>query len=319
MTNDELLAKLLENSLTETEHRELSARMAASPQFAEEVREYLAVEEVLKRTRSSLQPTPPLPLIDTIENSVAASIATVAGNAAVSGKSSLYSWLIAGLSAILVGGALWYVLPGSEQPGQNGTEQQIALEQPAAHVPVPPTPHNTVNPPQNDVASTPSLQQEPTVTTVQPSENAVQQNELNHTQQPATDDAKQSMDATSRDQEDKVRKELAKSRSYYEKYRAAGDVVNTMLAATQVGIFQRTLKDFESSRAFLDEALALARQLKLEENEAVITGQIGLLEKERGWERQAVKLIEECVQKLQALNSPELQRWQDELKALQSK
>ena len=131
------------------------------------------------------------------------------------------------------------------------------------------------------------------------------------------DNGKQTIDANTKSPDDKVRRELAKSLAVYEKTKAEGNAISTMLKAKDIGIFYRTLKNYESSRVYLDEALALARQLKLEESEAAILGQMGLLEQERGAEQQAVKLVEECVRLLRALDSPELKRWEDELAKLQ--
>lgn len=327
MTNDELLAGLLDNSLTETEHRELSARMAASPQFAEEVREYLAVEEALQKSRPALRPGVPSNLMDLVENSVAASVAAASGAAVVSdtaGRSILSNRIIGGLSLVLLSGAaLWYFTSSGSEPTatQPAGNQTIVQQQQTPHTIAPQTPSAIA--PQNTVANSeqPSVSASAPVQQQQEQPAAQEQTntQTNNSAETPAANGSRSMDAKTQGQEGKARVELAKRMAEYEKSKADGDAIRTMLAASQVGIVQLTLRDFGSSKLYLNEALTLARQLKLAESEATITGQIGLLEKERGNRQEAVSLIEECVNKLRAIDSPELQRWQDELRTLQAK
>ncbi len=332
MTNDELLAKLLDNSLTEAEQQELSARTAASPQFAEEVREFLAVEEALQKTKPVLQPKIPGQLIDLVEHTVASSVAAGSTIATVASTTSRFSpslRILGGLTTVCIGaGVLWYLSLSSNTVVPQPLSQSPAYEQPTigtTPAPIPPAQTPAETHLQDDAASAPDQQQGNSVATsaahgslTQQQASPLSDNTANIGTTTPTDD-KQSVEMLATDQKNKVRKELSKAMADYEKYKAAGDAVHTMLKATDIGLYQITLENFESSRVYLDEALSLARQLKLGENEAIILGQIGLLEEARGAHQQAVKLIEECINTLRKLDSPDLQRWQDELKNLQVK
>lgn len=322
MTNDELLAKLLDNSLTESEQQTLSDRMAASPQFAEEVREFLAVEEVLLKTLPALRYEAPPSLIATVETTVASSVAAGAGTslAASTSRFALSPRVLGGVAAVLASAALlWFLLADTPTqqtmaPAVEQTEAPrvsspriVANASPAPHAEI----HQTETTPEQPKSTPQSLaeSEQRTATPIQPSVVA-NNNEDNNSQ---------ALSANRKDQDDRLQKELEKSTTEYERYKNAGDVFNTMRKATDLGLIQIQLKNFDSSRLYLSEALKLARQLKIEESEAAILGQMGLLEKARGAYQEAQQLIEQCVEKLRELDSPALSRWQEELLALQKR
>lgn len=317
MTNDELLAKLLDNTLTEAERLELNVRMAASPHFAEEVREYLAVEEMLAKTKGSLT-TAPAHLLQSVEQKTAATILTAAATTVVAEtavRSTLSGRLLVGISAlVLSGAATWYLVtsgdPQPEMPVQPIAEQQSNNNQ------VTPAPQTPLYSP------TPQPQREQ-VQAQQAPEAQVQQNQKKTEQKPivpsspvvpssATDDATTNMNAQ-KNERNNASKQLEEQLDAYKKYKANGNTINLMITAKKVGIVYRTLKEFDNSRIYLEEALALAKTQHIDDEEAIVTGELGLLEKERGALEPAKQLLQTCVDKLRALGSPQLQRWQDEL------
>lgn len=317
MTNDELLAKLLDNTLTEAERLELNVRMAASPHFAEEVREYLAVEEMLAKTKGSLT-TAPAHLLQSVEQKTVATILTAAATTVVAEtavRSTLSGRLLVGISAlVLSGAATWYLVtssdPQPETPVQPIAEQQSNNKQ---VTPVPQTPLYSPAPPQ----------EREHVQAQQVPEEHVQQNQKNTEQKPivpsspvvpppATDDASTNVNAQ-KNERNTASKQLEEQLDAYKKYKANGNTISLMITAKKVGIVYRTLKELDNSRIYLEEALALAKTQHIDDEEAILTGELGLLEKERGALEPAKQLLQTCVDKLRALGSPQLQRWQDEL------
>lgn len=318
MTNDELLAKLLDNTLTEAERLELNVRMAATPHFAEEVREYLAVEEMLAKTKGSLT-TAPAHLLQSVEQKTAATILTAAATTVVAEtavRSTLSGRLLIGISALVLSGAATWYLVTSGNPQPEVPVQPIA-EQYNNNKQVTPVPHTPVYSPAPQ-------QKREQVQAQRAPEEQIQQNQNNtvHSQPivpsspvvptPPTDNTLPNVNAQ-KNERNNASKQLEEQLDAYKKYKANGNTISLMITAKKVGIVYRTLKELDNSRLYLEEALALAKTQHIDDEEAIVTGELGLLEKERGALEPAKQLLQTCVDKLRALGSPQLQRWQDEL------
>ncbi|MCU0330971.1 MAG: hypothetical protein MUC47_08345 [Candidatus Kapabacteria bacterium] len=153
MTNDELLAGFLDRSLSEDQLLELEARRASSPEFAQELQNLINLEASLPAARPAA--AAPAAFLATVENAIAANLATtVATGAAGAGL----SWLsIAGISAAVVAAGvattLWLTQPA--EPAHTVTAPQSAvptLVQPAQPQPSTveqsiPTPSKASTPP----------------------------------------------------------------------------------------------------------------------------------------------------------------------------
>ena len=141
MNKDELLAKLLDGALSAAEKEDLESLMASSPDFTEEVRELLVVEDLLKKpeTAESLKT---YPFLRSMENRIAAiiagagtaSVATSIGSS-VSGQgiaatmsTGLKVFLSALLTTGIVGTAAFVLWPddGEKAPSTMIAEQQSA-------------------------------------------------------------------------------------------------------------------------------------------------------------------------------------------------
>lgn len=338
MTNDELLSKLLDNTLTATERQELDARMAASPQFAEEVREYLAVEEMLFKTKASLT-TAPAPLLTSVEQKTAAVIATAAATTAVTGtaaRSLLTGRLLAVVSTVLLGGAAtWYIVTSGNTTADNTIRSVAAptsTEQQAYQAPVSPSalPQPKDRPRTEQIPTQAGQQQVQAAQAQREVQKQTAEAQAAQHLPPVTDEHQpvrqlsdntsvdnQNMEADKKDNTDDTKKQLSRQLDEYKAYKASGNAFGLLLAAKKVGITYRALKQFDNSRIYLEEALSLARSQHVDEEEAIVTGELGLLEKERGAVNQAEQLLQSCISKLRTLNSPQAQRWQDELTALQ--
>jgi hypothetical protein len=142
MTENELLEKLYEGTLTAEEHRVLDARMAESPEFAAEVQEFLSVVQLLNTEKKEERAD--TAFLETTREKVIALIATagaagIAGGGAVtqSGGTSFLTakfvqWAVVALGSLGVGGlVVWNVMD---------TPSEKAVSQPAVYQPLSPAP-----------------------------------------------------------------------------------------------------------------------------------------------------------------------------------
>lgn len=354
MTNDELLSKLLDNNLTELERRELDARMASSPHFAEEVREFLAVEELLVKAKPSLVSAPEY-LIETVGRRTATTIAAAATTATLTsriGQSSFQQWLTPTVAALLLSGAaLTYILwpsNNNETPAVVPTTITPTQHAPAAMQNTVATDKQTTALQENEalhgqqeVTPAPTRTEQYTLAHEQQTvphaaqvhstaqaNSAAQANST--TQQTATASAPRQMPETqpkdssrefsiTKQADTPQEQELARQLELYKSSQTMSSQILQMSTAKKIGILYRELKQYTGSRQYLERAREIAHTLHIEEEEAIAIGELGLLEKEQGNQLQAVQLVQQCVNRLEEQQSPSLQRWQEELQALQGK
>lgn len=109
MTNQELLAGFLDRSLSEDQLLEFEQRQLESPEFAQEVREMLTVENLL--TDSAPKVRLPLEFLAMVESSVAAQIIAGAATGGILGTLAKFGWgwIVGGTTAAVVGGTALYV------------------------------------------------------------------------------------------------------------------------------------------------------------------------------------------------------------------
>jgi hypothetical protein len=109
MTNQELLAGFLDRSLSEDQLLAFEQRQLESPEFAQEVREMLTVENLL--TDSAPKVRLPLEFLAMVESSVAAQIIAGAATGGILGTLAKFGWgwIVGGTTAAVVGGTALYV------------------------------------------------------------------------------------------------------------------------------------------------------------------------------------------------------------------
>lgn len=360
MTNDELLSKLLDNALTESERRELDARMASSPHFAEEVREFLAVEELLVKAKPLLVSAPEH-LITAVEQHAVTTIAASAAAATAAAHphvSAFQQWITPTIAVLALGSAIVaYILwPSSTEVSPSvpvattNAPSSAATAEPAPNQRIPSVQEYSTTQTENAVAPEPAeqhneqrnthgverTQAEPQTVVHAPTQHNEQQPRRQNAQQPKQQDAQQQEQAervpitpqqapatqprkfqltTQADSPQK--RELQRQIDNYAASQAEDDKIAQMTTAKKIGILYREMKDYKSSQLYLETAQGLAHTMHLEEDAAIITGELGLLAKEQGNQMQAVQLVQQCVNKLAGFQSPSLQRWKEELAALQ--
>lgn len=139
MTNDELLAKLYDGTLTEAEHDVLQQRIKESPEFAGEVEEFETVVELMEKSSEDDEPKPAL--LRTTKEKVIALIGAAAGTATIGGAASqmggglftsvLFKWIAGVVGALTFGGLVFWAVNGSNTEGEIAQNDQVQVEQPS--------------------------------------------------------------------------------------------------------------------------------------------------------------------------------------------
>ncbi len=139
MTNDELLAKLYDGTLTEAEQDVLQQRIQESPEFAGEVAEFETVVELMETSSEDDEPKPAL--LRTTKEKVIALIGAAAGTATIGGAASqmggglftsvLFKWIAGVVGALTFGGLVFWAVNDSNDDGDLAQNDQVQVEQPA--------------------------------------------------------------------------------------------------------------------------------------------------------------------------------------------
>lgn len=116
MTNQELLSGFLDRSLSEDQLLEFEKRQLESPEFAQEVREMLTVENLL--TDSTPRVRYPIEFLASVESSVAAKVVAGAAAAGVLGAltKGVWAWIASGAAVAVTGGAIYYATQQAQTP-----------------------------------------------------------------------------------------------------------------------------------------------------------------------------------------------------------
>ena len=137
MTNQELLSGFLDRSLNEDQLIEFEKRQVESPEFAQEVREMLTVENLL--TDSAPRVRFPIEFLASVESSVAAKVVAGAAAAGILGTltKSVWAWIASGAAVAVTGGAIYYVTqqtPASESMPATAvkTNESVQVSAPVA-------------------------------------------------------------------------------------------------------------------------------------------------------------------------------------------
>ena len=137
MTNDELLAKLYDGTLTAAEQDILQQRIQESPEFAGEVEEFETVVELMETSSEDDEPKPAL--LRTTKEKVIALIGAAAGTATIGGAASqmggglftsvLFKWIAGVVGALTFGGLVLWTVNDSSNDGEIAQNDQVQVDQ----------------------------------------------------------------------------------------------------------------------------------------------------------------------------------------------
>ena len=117
----------------------------------------------------------------------------------------------------------------------------------------------------------------------------------------------------------KRREHLEKASRLHEEMRemeVSGDIVKAVQVRKQLGILYRGIGMHDESARYLDQVVVIARQEGIRDLEAAALGELGLLDRELGRIESARTRLEACVAIKRAEGSRDLKRWENELNAL---
>jgi len=287
MTNDELLAGFLDRSLSEDGLLEFEARQMASPEFAQTVREMLAVESVL-RTATPVIAIPTAFLQD-VENTVAERVVSATSSKGIlSGLSSIWTW-IGGAALVAIGIATYSLYRGpatSTQPMADPAiqQQQIVVAKVEDEPTVLPTPATTTSEPVTAIVKRPERPgTEPVTSTPE---------QISDNRQPAPRTSSVSLGA------DSPASTLENLKKDYNAALSADNDVQGAQIALEIGRhLSGKMKNYDESERYLRLALTHARGVRVPEYEVDALGELGLLARERGNMTEAAALLKQAVAK----------------------
>jgi hypothetical protein len=276
MTNQELLSGFLDRSLNEDQLLEFEKRQLESPEFAQEVREMLTVENLL--TESTPRVRFPIEFLASVESSVAAKLVAGAAAAGILGTltKSVWAWVASGAAVAVTGGAIYYVT------------QQMPASEPAPAVSVKKNESMQVSAP----AVAPVVERAPTPVTIK--------------EVTSVDvDAKTTTTNSVMDQ----------LRADYESCAVGKDPVRCSQLALQLGRKYRQVGQGADALKYLQAAVDNARTARLAQFETDALGELGLLAKSRSNYSEARGFFQRAIDRATSAKlSPS--KWQSELEQL---
>lgn len=283
MTNDELLAGFLDRSLSEDGLLEFEARQTASPEFAQTVREMLAVESVL-RTATPVIAIPTAFLRD-VENTVAERvIATTSSKGILSGLSSIWTW-IGGAALVAIGIGTYSLYRGPATSNQPMADPAIRQQQ----------------------VIVAKVEDEPTVlpatTTNEPVMTVVKQNDERPDMKPTAPTPQQQIVDNGRRLDPDLSLIVNNPASALENLKkdyntalsADNDVQGAQIALEIGRHLSGKMKNYDESERYLRLALTHARNVRVPEYEMDALGELGLLARMRGDMTEAAGLLKQAV------------------------
>jgi len=280
MTNQELLLGFLDRSLSEDQLLEFEQRQLESPEFAQEVREMLTVEDLL--TQSAPRVRYPLEFLASVESSVAAKVVAGAAAAGILGAltKSVWAWIASGAAVAVTGGAIYYATQHTPEP---------------APTPAPSARTTAVSPAPAATSETPAVVEfEPPVAVKNVTGVDV--------------DAKATATNSVVDQ----------LRADYESCAIGKDPVRCSQLALQLGRKYRQVGQGADAQQFLQAAVEHARTARLAQFEVDALGELGFLAKSRSDLSDARGFFERAIERAASAKLTTT-KWQAELDQLSNK
>jgi len=265
MTNQELLAGFLDRSLSEDQLLEFEQRQLESPEFAQEVREMLTVENLL--TDSAPKVRLPLEFLAKVESSVAAQVIAGAATGGILGTLAKFGWgwIAGGTTAVVVGGTALYVAATRTDDVQPDPRPTRIMSAP-----------KTVTPPvvQQPETAAPSAPTPATIREVSKVDVSVKATPTNSA--------------------------LDQLRADYETCSSANDRVRCAQIALQIGRKLRQTQRSSEAETYLTAAVTHARAARLAQFEVDALGELGLVLAERGDVQQAAVYLQKAIDRGQS-------------------
>lgn len=292
MTNQELLAGFLDRSLSEEDLLEFEALKNASPEFASEVREMLAVEELLTVAAPRVQY--PIAFLATVESSIAAKVAAGATAAGLFTwlAHSVWTWVAGGTAAVVIGGGALYLASKNEATPSAPSKSMIKA--------APRT------------SETPSIESNtPTVPALGPT----RQPQIRNAAKPSAPSANSSSSEMNV-QITEATRAIVSLKADYEKCLESNDKVRCAQLALSLGSQLRKEEKNAEARKYLMAAVDHARTLKLAAFEMDAHGELGMLAKSEGDEQRAATSFRRAVE-IGQNNNKNSSRWNSEIEKLE--
>lgn len=265
MTNQELLAGFLDRALSEDQLLEFEKRQLESPEFAQEVREMLTVEDLL--TESAPKVRYPVEFLAKVESSIAAQIIAGAATGGLLGTLAKFGWgwIVGGTTAAVVGGTALYVAATSTEDVQPNSRPTTIMSAPKATTP-------------------PAVvEQVPAVAPTSPG--------------PTVETAREIGKVDVNVKATPTNSALDQLRADYETCSSTNDRVRCAQIALQIGRRLRQTQRLAEAEQFLTAATGHARATRLARFEVDALGELGLIAAERGDVSQATTYFEQAIER----------------------
>jgi len=287
MTNEELLAGFLDRSLSEDQLVELESLRAVDPAFDQDVRELVAVEDVL--LAAAPVTVIPTDFLAHVEDTIAATVATDA-SATTAGVSSAMKTF--GVAIAAVGTAVGIYVATQR------TEPFAALpSQPVAVAPV----------------TTTSPSSAPTVESVQAMPVSASRSTpiaSRVDEQPSADGSANAYASASTSLVDRL---LAQ----YASCKQQNDNMRCTQLALNIGSQYRKQGEYQMATTYFNEALASARSLRVVQYEVEALGNIGLLNLDRGNTTVAATYLRSAIERANGIDGANVDAYRRALSGLE--
>jgi len=289
MTNDELLSGFLDRSLSEDSLLEFEARQQASPAFAREVQEMLAVETAL----ATVTPIAAIPtgFLQRVEDAVAGKVATgaSASTGILGGLSTTWTWVgTAALVALGTAATVYLTSPSHDESHDSVALPSVARSETSVARPSVALP--SVARSETSVAR-PSVAR-PSVARPSVARPSVALPSFLH-----SDSREAQLDINNQSSV------IASLRKDLDRCMAQNNRMECALIARTLGAKLRTGGSFDESRVYLQQSLDIARSMHLVQYEVGALGELGLLARDRGNTAEARTLLQQAITKAASVDA----------------
>ncbi len=350
MNTEELIDRLLDGTLTDTELRQLERFMISDDAVSNQVREMLHLEEAMNRSAGGHYAASEAyrqDVADRVKEKMRAESGALVGTSRIGSMMVGIGSFMRGKAAIGVGILLAtaLIVPlefGTEnedgarslQPMSNIVEDENGMLPPVggmlAEMDADRSDMNPVNDQAEEISSTvPESEAADQVPAdgITAQANAIPTpvesvSHMSESVKPGSDEAQyinEQFRGQASAKSSKRREHLEEATRLHEKMRemqVSGDVVNAVQVRKQLGILYRGIGMHDESARYLDQVVSIARQEGIRDLEATALGELGLLDRELGRIESARSRLEACVEIKRVEGSLDLKRWENELHAL---
>lgn len=330
MTNDDLLLKYFDGTLSQSERADFDSRVKSSPEFADEVRSIASLEDALTARKtpitddterflaavgiSATSAIPPPPM--SAPSGTAGSASPGAGVSGILGSKLVLGIMGAVIGGGIVAGSIIYSNSNSgntPQPAPPVVRQAPAADSSTASLPPQvetprPEPQVTQEAPvasdthkvEPSQKSSPALQEPVTPPVAEPPAKPKA-----HSGKDATNDVKSKTDGRNNYSD-----QIARITAEYANAVANGNKIDQAFAAKQLGMLYKDIDGKQNdARTYLETSIRLAHDAKVNELEAQAHGELGLLENKLGNRDKAIDQLQKCIDLMHSGNIQGAEKW----------